>query len=129
MGQRKGAHGAGSWSVPGGWLEYGETFEEASAREVKEETDLQIKNIRFGALTNNVFREEAIHSLTVWMVSDWKSGEPVVNEPDKFAEQKWVDFDSLPGPLFLPWEPLLDSEFIDTIKQQLAKSLQSVNNY
>ena len=42
MGCRKGAHGEGTWSVPGGHLEFGETIEEGSAREVLEETGLKI---------------------------------------------------------------------------------------
>ena len=53
MQQRQGAHGAGSWSVPGGHLEFNETFEETATREVLEETDLTITNIRFGAVTND----------------------------------------------------------------------------
>lgn len=125
MGQRKGSHGVGSWSLPGGWLEYQESFEQASVREVMEETGLIIENTRFAALTNNVFRDEEIHSLTVWMMAEWKSGEPIINEPDKFIDQKWVDFESLPEPLFLPWEHLLQSQFLDTIKQQLEFSKTS----
>ncbi len=122
MGQRKGSHGSGSWSVPGGWLEYQESFEDASAREVMEETGVAIKNIRFAALTNNVFKDEKVHSLTVWMMSDWDNGEPMINEPDKFIDQKWVDFDTLPDPLFLPWKSLLEGEFLVEIKRQLELS-------
>lgn len=121
MGKRVGAHGTDSWSVPGGWLEYGESFEDASIREIKEETGLDIANVRFGALTNNIFPDEEIHSLTVWMTSDWASGEPAITEPDKFIEQRWVGFDNLPEPLFMPWEPLLKSEFIESLKQYGAR--------
>lgn len=122
MGQRKGSHGAGSWSAPGGWLEYQESFEDAAAREIMEETGVKIKNIRFAALTNNIFRDNDIHSLTVWMIADWGGGEAVINEPDKFIDQKWADFDSLPEPLFLPWELLLASHFLKEIKLQLELS-------
>lgn len=116
VGKRVGKHGAGSWSVPGGWLEYKESFEDAAEREVQEECGLEIENIRFAALTNNVFETEGIHSLTVWMTSDWAGGIPTILEPDKFIEQRWVDFNTLPEPLFLPWKQLLQSEFIDTLK-------------
>ena len=32
MGKRVGRHGTNTWSIPGGYIEFGETFEEASAR-------------------------------------------------------------------------------------------------
>lgn len=118
MGQRRGSHGEGTWSAPGGWLEYKESFEAAGAREVKEETDLDIKNIQFAGITNNIFSDNPIHSVTVWLTAEWVSGEPTITEPDKFIDQKWVTFDTLPAPLFLPWKELLKSEFIDTIKHK-----------
>lgn len=122
MGQRKGAHGAGSWSVPGGWLEFGESFQDAAIREVKEETGMDIENVRFGAVSNNIFLDDNVHSVTIWMLSDWKKGEPTITEPDKFIDQKWVDFDSLPSPLFLAWDELLNSQFLPTIKAELKVS-------
>jgi len=33
---------AGTWSIPGGYVEYGETVEETAIRELKEETGLEI---------------------------------------------------------------------------------------
>jgi 8-oxo-dGTP diphosphatase len=121
MQQRQGSHGAGSWSVPGGHLEFGESFEETAAREVAEETGITIKNIRFGAVTNDIFPDENKHYVTIWMLSDWESGEPYITEPDKCIAQAWETFDSLPEPLFIPWKQLLQSQFIDDIKQQLNK--------
>jgi 8-oxo-dGTP diphosphatase len=122
MGKRKGSHGQGSWSVPGGHLEFGETPEETATREVNEETGLKISNIHFAAITNDVFVDDKKHYITIWMTSNWKSGEPVVMEPDKYIDQQWFDFDTLPEPLFLPWEQLMKSEFYEDIKRQLETS-------
>lgn len=122
MGQRRNAHGDGHWSVPGGHLEYGETFADTAAREVLEETGLIIKNVRFGAVTNDYFTNEDKHYVTVWMVSDWHEGEERITEPDKFIAMQWHDFDTLPEPLFLPWQQLLSSSFVEGLKQELRQS-------
>ena len=37
-------HEEGTWSCPGGNIEYGETFEQAVTREAKEETGIDIKD-------------------------------------------------------------------------------------
>lgn len=122
MGQRKGAHGEGSWSVPGGHLDYGETIEEAAAREALEETGLRIKNIEIAGFTNDIFKKEKKHYLTIWVTSKWAKGELKINEPDKFLKLAWRDFESLPKPLFLPWKELIKSEFFPSIKQALQRS-------
>lgn len=122
--QRRGSHGEGTWSLPGGHLEYGETPEATAHREVLEETGCEIENIRFAAVTNDFFETESKHYVTWWVMSDWRANEPHVVEPDKCTAQMWTDFDDLPQPLFLPWEQLLNSEFIGNIKQELERSKQ-----
>lgn len=122
--KRQGSHGEGTWSVPGGHLEYGETPKDTSHREVLEETGCEIENVRFAAVTNDFFKSENKHYVTWWTMSDWKSGEPYITEPDKCVAQAWTDFDNLPEPLFLPWQQLLNSEFIENIKQELKRSKQ-----
>lgn len=114
--KRHGAHGAGSWSLPGGHLEFGESFEDTARREVKEETNLDIKNVRFSAVTNDHFVDESKHYITIWMLSDWDSGIESNVEPYKCIQQAWCTLDDLPSPLFLPWKQLLVSEFIERIK-------------
>ena len=116
MGRRRNAHGDGTWSIPGGHLEFGESFEQTAAREALEETGISIKNPRFGAVTNDIFDADDKHYVTIWIVSDWAAGEATITEPDKYIDMGWYDFDSLPSPLFLPWDQLLKSTFFDAIK-------------
>ena len=117
--KRKGSHGDGSWSLPGGHLEFGESFEDTARREVMEEAGIEIKNIRFGAVTNDHFIDENKHYVTIWMLSDWKKGAVKNREPEKCTKQIWSTFDTLPTPLFLSWKQLFASEFIPSIKTQL----------
>lgn len=107
MGKRRGAHGHNTWCVPGGHLEFGESWEECAKREVMEECGLTITNVRFLAATNDLFPEHDKHYATIWVDSDWRSGQPKVTEPDKWVEHRWETFQTLPQPLFEPcWENL-----------------------
>ena len=53
IGKRRGSH-AQYYSIPGGHLELGETFEEAAIKEIKEETDLDIIDPKVFCVTNNL---------------------------------------------------------------------------
>lgn len=102
LGKRKSALGDGAWCYPGGHLEYGESWEECARREVREEVGIEIKNIRFGIATNDIFEKEQKHYITICMVSDFDSGEVKLMEPDKCERWDWFEWDALPQPLFLP---------------------------
>lgn len=119
--KRQGSHGEGTWSLPGGHLEYGESFEDTARREVVEEAGIEIINVRFGAVTNDLFIDENKHYVTIWMLSDWKSGEVKNMEPEKCTAQEWHTFDDLPIPLFHTWNQLFESEFLESIKSQVPK--------
>ena len=91
MGKRKGSHGAGrlfkakihpflllytsltyrlgTWALPGGHLDFGESFETCAMREVLEETGLAVKrdSVRFLTATNDVMQSEHKHYVTVFM--------------------------------------------------------------
>jgi 8-oxo-dGTP diphosphatase len=88
------------WSLPGGALEFGETFEECAIREVKEETNLDIKNPVQISLYNDI--DEFAHWVTFGMYTAEFSGTPTTAEYHKFVEWKWFALDALPENIFLP---------------------------
>ncbi len=107
MGRRLGSHGADTWSIPGGHLEFGESWEDTAIREALEETGLTVNNPRFLALTNDIFELENKHYVTIWVNTDWAKGEARITEPDKWVDQSWQTFKTLPQPLFEPcWQNL-----------------------
>ena len=107
LGKRRNAPGDGTWSFPGGHLEWNESFETCARREVMEETGLTIKRAHFFTITNDIFTNEQRHYITVFMLADIASGVPEVKEPDKCEVWKWFSWKELPRPLFLPVENLL----------------------
>lgn len=111
IGFRIGKHGNNTWSFPGGHLEFGESFENCATRETIEETGVTITNIRKGPYTNDVHENEGKHIVTHFLVADYKSGEAIVYEPDKFQEWRWVAWDQLPTPLFLPIQHVIEEGF------------------
>ena len=108
--RRKGVHGEGSWSTPGGHLEFGETPEQCAIRETREEVGIEITNVRFIAVTNDIFKESGKHYITLWMQGDLWSGEPKVAAESEVTKPGWFGWDCLPSPLFLPFENLLDQK-------------------
>ena len=99
---RKSPHGNGTWSFPGGHLEYGETPEQCALREVAEECGVTISNLRRGPYTNDVHESEGKHYITLYILSDWVHDEAQVLEPEKGERWEWYDWDAMPEPVFLP---------------------------
>ena len=112
LGRRRNAHGAGTWALPGGHLEFGESVEACAAREVFEETGLIIDRIRPETFTNDIFEEEAKHYITLFVSARSRTGEPRLREPEKCAEWGWFRWPELPRPRFLPLANLMASGFV-----------------
>jgi 8-oxo-dGTP diphosphatase len=111
LGRRQGSHGAGFYAAPGGHLEYGESFEETARREVREETGLEITNLRLLSVGAYFFErpEGKRHYVDVDFVCEAPAGEPQRMEPEKCEGWAWYDLDNLPQPLFLVTIKMIDS--------------------
>ncbi|HIF9511862.1 NUDIX domain-containing protein [Photobacterium damselae] len=101
IGKRKNSH-APYFSIPGGHLEIGETFEACAYREVLEETGLKIENPTVIAVTNNLetFHESGKHFISVAMLATDFSGELSLREPDKCEGWQWIKPEQVPEPQF-----------------------------
>lgn len=113
IGQRQAAsdNGKHTWGLPGGKLDYGESFDECARRETAEECGVEITNLTFITCTNDIFEAEQLHYITIFMHADWVSGEPQVLEPNKMAKWDWIEWGTLPSPLFEPLQALVDTGY------------------
>lgn len=107
MQKRINAHGDGTWSFPGGHLEWDESPEECAIRETREEMGIEIGDVRPASFTNYIFTAEDKHYVTLFLTAKVVSGEPHIMETDKTDDLGWFSWDELPRPLFLPVENLL----------------------
>ncbi len=91
--KRKG-FGVGKWNGPGGKVEPGETLEQATVREVKEETGLDIKNLKKMAELEFYFINKAEWNQIahVYITRDF-NGSIIDSEEGKL---KWFNINEIP---------------------------------
>ncbi|KAH7533672.1 hypothetical protein FEM48_Zijuj04G0156400 [Ziziphus jujuba var. spinosa] len=99
----------------GGICQNGESFEECAARELKEETGLDIEKIEFLAVTNNLFLDEVkpSHYVAIFLRAYLRDPlqEPENLEPTKCDGWDWYEWDNLPKPLFWPVHKMVKEGF------------------
>jgi 8-oxo-dGTP diphosphatase len=93
-------HGEGNWTMPGGKMHFGDTFEQAAARELIEETGIVGNNFKVFSLSNDKVPDA--HFITIGLLCSDFSGEPKVMEPDEIVEWRWWEIDKLPSNIFPP---------------------------
>lgn len=109
--------GEGTWTMPGGKLDFGEGFEEACVRETVEETGIQLdrNKLKLISLTNDIVPKA--HFVTIGFLYKNCNDEPKVMEPDEIIEWKWFALDNLPKKVFLPSQKVLNNYSKKTIYQ------------
>lgn len=98
IGERLSSHGAGTFQIPGGHLEFGETFEECAEREAKEETGLTVKVVDLIAISND--RQYEKHYVTIGMLADWVEGDVSNPEKEHSGNWQWMDPKDIPENMF-----------------------------
>jgi len=86
MGIRKGSHGAGTYSIPGGHLDFGERSLAGAIREVEEETGLILKDaqvLRLCPYLDSLFTKEGKQYITLYFLATEWEGKLELLEPHK----------------------------------------------
>ncbi|HIS18461.1 MAG TPA: NUDIX hydrolase [Candidatus Coprovivens excrementavium] len=89
-----------SWTLPGGKQEYDETTIEAGIREVKEETNLTIKDLKLFYVSDDISTDR--HFVTIDFITETYEGELKVMEPSKIDRWEWFNLNDLPSNLYSP---------------------------
>jgi 8-oxo-dGTP diphosphatase len=111
LGMRRGIFGDGQWALPGGHLEFGESFEDATKRELKEETGIAAGVIEYLTSINTPYTRKGAgtHYVQIGMQVLNYTGQPKNLEPERCAAVEWFSLDEpLPTPLFAPSRPFVE---------------------
>jgi 8-oxo-dGTP diphosphatase len=89
----------GQWGLPGGAQEVGETVFEAAAREVREETGLEVRPVAIITTVDSITRDAdgavQYHYTLVEVAADCAAGDPVA--ADDAADARWATLEEAEG--------------------------------
>ncbi len=94
----------GQWAVPGGFVEHGETVENAATREIMEETGVMVKLVDILGVYSDPTRDPRDHHISIVFVAEFVSGK--AQGGDDAAQAEWVSLDSI-GPNDLAFDHYL----------------------
>ncbi|MBO4478211.1 MAG: NUDIX domain-containing protein [Lachnospiraceae bacterium] len=108
----------GLWCVPGGALELGEDFIDGLKREIKEETNLEIRNPELFALKGGIHMvypngDEMYYSDAVYVVKEFSGKLGADSESDRLC---WVNIDELPE--IMSTQEKYIQDFVNKIKAE-----------
>ncbi|WP_305044345.1 NUDIX hydrolase [Geoalkalibacter sp.] len=97
------------WALPGGFVDYGESLEAAAVREAKEETGLDLVNLRQFRAYSNPDRDPRQHNISFVFIAE---GQGKLEGGDDAARARLFDLDALPAPLCFDHAVIIRDAFI-----------------
>lgn len=90
------------WVLPGGRLEYGETFEECAVREMKEETGLDVKVDEFVFLSEAIAPDRSRHIVNIYLTAHVVGGTLKLGDEPVLAAVDYLPIAELPNLTLFP---------------------------
>jgi len=84
------------WALPGGFVDYGESLESAAVREAREETSLEVTNLRLLGCYSDPGRDDRMHTISTVYIASGR-GEP--QAADDAVNLRIFQLDNLPEAL------------------------------
>lgn len=101
------------WALPGGFVDYGETLEQAAVREAREETSLEITELRLLGCYSDPARDSRMHTITTVFIAQ---GHGTPRAADDAATLQLFPLNRLPTNLCFDHETILQDYILQTQK-------------
>lgn len=98
--------GQGTWTMPGGKVEFMEKLVDAAKRELEEETSLVATNLELLCISDDM--TDTAHYVTIGFLVKEYAGEVKTMEPETIIEWKWFDLNNLPNNLYKPSQKCIE---------------------
>ncbi|MGA5817858.1 nucleotide triphosphate diphosphatase NUDT15 [Kitasatospora sp. NPDC094028] len=122
IGRRTTAGEPPTWSLPGGKVDPGESFEQTAARELAEETGIVLPAKLMRVLAVHLDHELGRPRLTAAVLAPPSLAEAVVTEPHACAGWERLPLDALPQPMFYPSGLVLGSWLSEPVVERRANA-------
>ena len=97
----------GTWTLPSGKVKFGESFEQAGIRKVKEECNLDVHSLHVISVQNDM--NEFAHYATIGLLADSFSGTIVPIQTQELIRFECFPLNSLPENLCFPSQKILEA--------------------
>ena len=118
LGRRLEGNQFAGWQCPGGYLQKGETIEQAARRHGLQKAGIEIDGLSPGPYSNNLFSDQS-HTTTLYVIAEKYQVKNNKLFENASIQWSWFGFDELPEPLFLPLNSLLKQYDLDTLVSKL----------
>lgn len=98
------------WALPGGFVEYGESVEEAAKREAKEETNLEAANLHLFGVYSDPRRDPRFHTVSIVFLATAR-GEGNVVAGDDAINAKVFTEENLPENIVFDHKKIIKDYF------------------
>ena len=98
------------WAIPGGFVDYGETLEQAAMREAKEETGLEVEGLRQFHVYSDPRRDPRRHTVSTVFLA---RGEGLLKAGDDASAAEIFTEGRLPDPLAFDHAAILRDYFCE----------------
>ncbi|MBX9689165.1 MAG: NUDIX hydrolase [Candidatus Obscuribacterales bacterium] len=113
------------WVLPGGRLEYGETFAECAVREVKEETGLDVEAEKIVFLSEAIAPDRSRHIVNIFMTAKLLGGTMQLGDEPVLAGLDFLELDELKS---LTLYPPVAKQILASVQNSFAGAIEYLGN-